>query len=371
MVATKLRPALRGLCVLLTLSPAFSPVRAVVLPEERADAMFHYYDGGGIKITGPAVLVRKGVGDNTSISALHYTDAISGASIDVVTTASPYKEKRNELGMGVDYLHRNSLMQLSYTTSDEPDYTADTINLNVAHELFNGQSTLSMGYSRGRDMVGRADTDFEADINRHQYRLGWSQIFSKSLVVNVDYESIAEDGFLNNPYRSARILGASIPERYPGARTSNAVAVRAMKGLSVADKLQASLRLDYRYFWDTWDVRAHTLLAAYQRYLSTRWLAEARYRFYVQDRASFYRDNFVAEQNYMARDKELSSFRSHSLGATATYRLARHPTIVDKATVNLAYDFIQFDYDDFTDVRSGAPYSFNAHVIQIYFSAWY
>lgn len=356
-----------AVCALLGTSIA----QAAVLPEDRADALYHMYDGGGVKITGPALLLRKGIGNNTSVSASYYVDSISGASIDVVTTASPYKEKRTEYGVGVDYLHRNTTMQLSYTTSEERDYLADTVNLGVAQELYGGQSTLSLGYSRGRDVVGRADTDFEADLNRHQYRLGWSQIMSKSLVLSLDYESIAESGFLNNPYRAARILGASVPERYPGARTSNAVALRAIKGFAAGDKLESSLRLDYRYFWDTWDVRAHTISAAFQSYLNTHWLAEVHYRFYAQDRASFYSDNFTVEFNYMARDKELSTFTSHTVGAKATYRLSSDPLATNKSTLNVAYDLIKFNYDDFTDVRTGNLYGFTAHVLQLYVSLRY
>ena len=33
---------------------------ALVLPEDRADAMYHAYDGGGVTVDGPSILVRKG-----------------------------------------------------------------------------------------------------------------------------------------------------------------------------------------------------------------------------------------------------------------------------------------------------------------------
>ena len=38
--------------------------RAGVLPEERADALYHYYNGGGVEVDGPSVLVRKNIGKN-------------------------------------------------------------------------------------------------------------------------------------------------------------------------------------------------------------------------------------------------------------------------------------------------------------------
>jgi hypothetical protein len=75
---------------------------------------------------------------------------------------------------------------------------------------------------------------------------------------------------------------------------------------------------------------------------------------------------------YMARDKELSTFHSHSLGFKLGWTLFdRKRWIFDKATLNGSYDYIMFDYSDFSDVRTGSAYSFNANVIQLFISTWY
>ncbi|MDJ0806416.1 MAG: hypothetical protein QNJ78_06230, partial [Gammaproteobacteria bacterium] len=70
------------------------PAGSAVLPEDRADLMYHVYDGGGVEVTGPSILVRKSVGESVSISGNYYVDSISSASIDVITSASPYQEER-------------------------------------------------------------------------------------------------------------------------------------------------------------------------------------------------------------------------------------------------------------------------------------
>src|SRR4030066_427688 len=111
---------------------------AAVLPEDRADTLYHYYDGGGVTVRGPALLVRKSVADTVSLSGRYYVDTISSASIDVVTTASPYKDKREEFGAGIDYLHGNSLLGIALSSSKENDYQADSFGLNVSHDLAGG-----------------------------------------------------------------------------------------------------------------------------------------------------------------------------------------------------------------------------------------
>jgi hypothetical protein len=84
----------RGIVVTtLALLAGVGTVQAGVLPEDRADVLYHLYDGGGVEIDGPSVLVRKQVGKSTSLVANYYVDMISSASIDVITTASPYTEE--------------------------------------------------------------------------------------------------------------------------------------------------------------------------------------------------------------------------------------------------------------------------------------
>ena len=77
-----------------------SMLQGAVLPEDRADLLFHSYDGGGVSISGPSMLVRKSFASNFSASANYYVDKVSSASIDVVTTASPYTEERTQYSVG-------------------------------------------------------------------------------------------------------------------------------------------------------------------------------------------------------------------------------------------------------------------------------
>lgn len=341
---------------------------SAVLPEERVDTMYHYYDGGGVRVTGPALLVRKNLADKVSVSGSYYADTVSSASIDVVTTASPYKENRTEYGAGIDYLYNDSLMDLSLTKSTESDYIADTLSMNYSQDVFGGMTTFSMGYSRGKDTVRENNNPLFSDYaNRYQYRLGVSQILTKTLRVNLDYEAITNEGYLNNPYRTARLFGAGVPEHYPRVRDSQAMVLRTIMYVQP----RSSVRLEYHHFWDTWDITADTVEAAYSTYLGTPWLVELRYRNYTQNHASFYSDNFTQLQNFMARDKVLSTFTSHAFGGTVTYTFQNHPSFVNRSTFNVAYDHLLFEYSDFTDVRTHTPYSFNANVVQFYLSMWY
>ena len=73
----------------------------------------------------------------------------------------------------------------------------------------------------------------------------------------------------------------------------------------------------------------------------------------------------------MARDKELSTFQSHSAGLKASYDLGGKGLGFSRSSVTIAYDFLHFTYDDFSDVRTGRPYAFNANVLQVFVSGWF
>ena len=367
----------RVIAVAVLLLPVGQPGDAAILPEDRADVMYHNYDGGGLTVNGPAVLVRKGFADTVSLSATYYVDDISSATIDVEVQASPYTELRNEYGVGIDYLYEDTLLTGTYTRSVEKDYEADTYGFSVAQEMFGGMTTVSMGYARGYDDVFRAkDPTFAESIDRDTYSLGVSQILTKDFLLNAAYEFISDEGFLNSPYRGVRIgtdprTPVNHPEVYPETRRSHAFSVSGVHYL----RYGASVKAGYRYFQDTWDINANDVSFGYSQYLmSKRVIVDGRLRYYTQTGASFYSDLFATPQRYMARDKELSTFSSYSAGANVSYVfLDRELGFLDKGMVGLSLEYLYFDYEDFLDIRKAdpKPYSFGALVAEAYFSLWY
>ncbi len=366
---------------------------AGVLPEDRADALYHYYDGGGVKIDGPSILVRKSIKDTVSVYGNYYVDSISSASIDVVTTgASPYEEVRNEYSVGMDFLNEDTIMSLSFSNSSENDYEAQSINIGVAQEVFGGMTTVTMSYGRGSDEVfrngpdGQPDGVFSDEVDRRNYRLGISQVVTRNMLLGIYYEAIVDEGFLNNPYRQVRYVDpnsasgyAFESEVYPRTRASNAIAFRSRYHLPY----RAAVYGGYRFFTDTWGIDAHNFDLGYTHPIKNAWILDLSYRFYTQTSADFFNDLFPYQsaQNFLARDKELSTFNSHTLRLSVSYDLIVDGwKFLDKATINVSYDRIFFDYKDFRDLRSSDGsgvagnepfYNFSADVLQMYFSIWF
>ena len=339
--------------------------RALDLPADNAEAMFHSYTGGGVTANGPALLVRKSIADRVSLSGSYYVDAVSNASIDVVTTASPYKERRNEYSLGADYVYRDSQITFGLNRSKEPDYTANRYSLDISQETFGGMTSVSLGFTRGSDEVGKHDSPEFADHATHwQYRVGVTQILTPRWIASANFEAISDDGFLGSPYRIARVFGAAVPERNPRTRSSRAMNFRVNGDLGSHD----AVHLQYRYFWDNWAIKAHTLELGYSRYFGDQWLADATLRYYRQGKALFYSDNAQSETTYVSRNRQLSTFNDIGVGAKLAYTLRKVPGRYE-VKLNGSYEYVRYKYSDFTDIRNGNLYGNNASVLQLYVSA--
>lgn len=370
--------------LLIILSLYLVDIAAAVLPEDRADALFHSYDGGGVEITGPSVLVRKSFSDSVSGSLHHYVDNVSSASIDVVTTASPYSESRTENSIALDYLHNKTLMSMGMTKSVEPDFDASTISINFSQDMFGDLTTVNMGFAMGDNIVGRnGDSSFDEQATTRNYRLSVSQVISKNLIMAVAFETISDEGFLNNPYRSVRYLDPTTPQQYsfqaevyPRTRSSNALSLRARYFL----ERRAAIFASYRIYGDSWGISANTLELGYTLPLRSNWILESRIRYYDQSGADFYSDLFPFQdaQNFLARDKELSSFSDLTLGVGVSYEFDNRTwSTFKRGSLSFYYDYILFDYEDFRDLTQPGSvgneplYSFNAGIIRAFASLWF
>ena len=371
---------------------------AAVLPEDRADILYHSYDGGGMTIDGPSILVRKSLGNRVSVWGNYYEDMISSASVDVVTQGSPYEEERTETSVGADFLNNKTLFSLSFTESSENDYDAETVGFAVSQDFFGDLTTISMNYSKGEDEIRvnqREDgnivgADFRGNAEHQRYGLSWTQILTKNMIVSLTGETVVDEGFLNNPYRSVRHYGNSTEtfittkfEQYPTTRSSDAFALRGMYYLPY----RAALKLEYRTFSDSWGITADHYQFKYV-HPWRKWTFELKYRAYEQTKADFYSDIFTFEQsenqNFLASDKELDALNSVTLGIGVSYQFKlKQLSWFEKSSVNLYWDNIAFDYENYRDKSQATTfggtfdegeepiYSFDANVIRLFLSFWY
>ena len=91
-------------------------------------------------------------------------------------------------------------------------------------------------------------------------------------------------------------------------------------------------------------------------------------RSYTQGKALFYNDNAEVVSQFNSRNRQLSTFRTLGLAAKLSYTLPGWRPGWDTKLTG-ALERKQFRFSDFTDLRTGAPYAYNANVVQVYVSS--
>src|SRR5690606_36772608 len=163
---------------------------------------------------------------------------------------------------------------------------------------FGDLTTVILGYSQGRDEIGDSiDPAFSDEIERRRYGVGLTQVVTRNAMVSLNFETVTEQGYLQNPYRSLRYRTISdtwtlAPEMFPRTRTSNAGSARLKHSLP----WRAAAEAHDRFYGDTWGLRAHTACLEYTHPLSDgRWTLSGSYRYYRQNSADFFSDLFPYE----------------------------------------------------------------------------
>jgi len=394
------RPGSCGWCTRATVALCLAAVPAVagVLPEDRVDVLYHRYQGGGITVQGPSILVQKRITDHLAVNANYYQDYISSASIDVLLSASPYKEKRTQKSVGAEYLHGKTTYSAGFINSVEPDYKANTSYYSVSQDMFGDLTTVTLSYSRGWDQIYRDikvngviinDPTFHQRADHRVYGLSISQILTRNLIGTLNYQFSSDQGYLASPYREVRYIDPNNPagyslaqQVYPGTRTMDALSGSVKYYLPY----RAALTGKYRFFTDSWGIVAHTLQLDYLQPVRHHWTLDGNIRYYRQGAASFYSDLFpyANYSNYMARDRELAAFHSITLGFEASYAFSiPRATWIQKSTATLSFDRMMINYLDYRNalyskydpgaIKAGEEplYTLDASIYQAYVSLWF
>lgn len=327
-------------------------ILAIAAGSARADTGFSskiqvYTDSDHTTVVSPVIEAHADVTNDTSVNVGYLVDAVSSASVDLVSQASPrtMHDTRHEVSLGASHVFDLLTLAGGYSFSKENDYLSHTIGGSLTRELNDKNSTIALGYGISLNTVGRSgDDNFSRDMKQQHVSLTWTQLVNPKLVTQVTYELTYANGFQSSPYRFVPIradLNSAptywLPETDPDTRTRHAFVVGANRAIGEASSIQG----DYRFYIDDWGISAHTFGARYFLHLSKDLELRLRERFFVQSGASFYQKVYTQPMTYMAYDRELSALWSETFGAKLMY------AFTDRLSAELKLDVFYYYYEDF------------------------
>lgn len=316
-----------------------------------------YIDTNAVGVYTPALnasVVSPTAGWNVGGNFL--VDAVSAASPDIVASASPpFREYRYAGGLTGGYKPGLYGGQVSASTSTSPDYKSYTFGGRVTADLNEKLVTPSFGYTFSTDRIGRGPNNWQRDfnplkgvLNTHELEAGVTFVLSPTAVLLVGGTAAFERGDGSQPYRyvamfdpdlvapyvpkgliidvvNATRLPVKPLEQLPTERDRYAIGLRFNKRISTA-----TLRLEQRFYRDSWSMLASSTDGRYMMDLNRRLRVWPHLRIHAQTGTSFYRLAYsalvdpvggVIIPTYRTGDRELSPLVTTTLGGGVRYGL--------------------------------------------------
>lgn len=342
------------------------------LAQSQIDARLLFYkeSGGRTQVLNPFVNVHEDLGDAWgALDLLLGYDTISGASptggfpsVDVTTSASghthaagtiplsSYSDQRKSAGLAWGRKVGSQLPSIDVSYSKENDYTARSLGLSDAWTFAGGRGTLHGAVSFASDIVAPVTNRLELPKKEQGFALGWTWILDERDLLDVSASLMKLTGYLDDPYKIVPVGTpgnfVELPDHRPDSRQRRAVVGKFGHYFLWGGALKAS----YRYYWDDWSVKAHTLELVYDHRLFESWIVSPTVRLYTQTAAAFWGNTFAAPQEFMSADYRLAAFSSILGGLTVTH------TLSEGVDVNLGFTLqSQAGRDSITVAKPATP----------------
>ena len=376
----------RKLFIAIILLPFYSFLYGQILPKQELQVNFNgYFDSFDVNVIYPSISLTHNVSDNTSFTARYLVDMITAASIksnngksgkfieddivnniivlkkteaalqsvDAVTAASgkgngeedegiSFDDVRNEFNLGITHLLGKGVVSLNGIYSVERDYASGTIAGTYQHYFAKNDASFQLGIVKSWDQISPTNKNWTKNKNVITISTGFSQVISKSLIIQFLASYTKNSGLLADVYQQVTLQdNLKVDPIHPNLRIRKAAALKLKFRISLSSSLEAG----YRYYWDTWTINSNTVNITYMRYLSKKIILKLGLRNYSQSKAFFFKPFYTSSDKYRTVDIKLDS------GNSMEYQLG----FVFLKNEDLEYNFNLNIYTR----NSSTPYWFN------------
>ncbi len=339
------------------------------LPNEEIQVNLNgYFDNYEVKIIYPTISMTRNISSTTSINARYLIDIISAASmkshfdsvysfvnkkysqtkeygiVDAYTSATPKghrpndnslphgggdqtpDELRHEMGLGITQLIYGPIsISINGIYSSEHDYDSKTIAGNINIPVAGKNSIFGFGAVKSWDKNYPQTRLWTEKKDVLSLSGSFTQIFSTSLLGQVELFYSKANGFLSDPYQIIQVRNINLVDSlidyagyyepiYPSSRNRFAFGTRGIYQLLE----NGSLTLGYRYYSDDWGIKSQTASIQYQHLLFDDMIKLGfSWRYYTQTKADFFKQYFtkldIANGSYMAVDSKLNALYSNEI----------------------------------------------------------
>jgi hypothetical protein len=282
-----------------------------------------------IKVVAPSIYVLAPFAGSWSIESTLVQDSISGASPrwhTSISGASHMKDQRTAVDLKVTRYFERGSIGLRGSHSNENDYRSNSMAIEGRFSSPDNNTTWVGGVGVSRDTINPVN---ELVIGEKKsvtdVMLGVTQVWSKNDLIQANLSYVMGCGYFSDPYKLA--------DERPRSRDQTIALLRWNHFVESGHPLVANttVRSSYRYYSDTFGVRAHTATVEWVKPINDRFSITPSARYYTQRAAKFYFDPVydpvigepfpVGDPKFYSADPRLSTYGAITLGAKLEWRI--------------------------------------------------
>jgi Protein of unknown function (DUF3570) len=289
-----------------------------------------------VRVHAPSIAVVAPIAGDWSVEGTLTADDVSGATPryhTAISGASRMSDYRKAGDASVTRYFRRGTVTAGAAYSTEHDYVSRALSLNGTVSSEDNNTTWAFGLAGSRDRIDPVNRIVENERRRTVGVLaGVTRVLTPTDIAQLTLTRTNGSGYYSDPYK--------LFDNRPRSRRQNTVLLRWNHYL---DGTGGTSRLSYRYYGDSWDIRAHALGAEYVQPIGERWTVVPELRLYSQRAAAFYYDpvydgvlgepappGFAAPggaARFASPDQRLAAFGAVTVGLKVARRIGRLWTV--------------------------------------------
>lgn len=283
-----------------------------------------------IRVHAPSVAIMAPVAGEWSIAASVTMDDVSGASPryhTAVSGASRMDDLRKAGDVTVTRYLPHGTVSVGAAFSTEHDYRSRALSLQTTIDSDDKNTTWALGLGGSDDDINPVNLIVTNESRQTVSVLaGVTRVFTPVDIGQLTYTHSSGHGYYSDPYK--------LVDNRPRDRNQDTLLMQWNHRFVDAD---ATGRFSYRYYRDSYGIRAHTLSAEWVQSLADGWTVTPSLRLYSQRAADFYFDP-VYDVNlgapfppgyvfggpaYTSADQRLSAFGAATAGIKIAKQLGK------------------------------------------------
>lgn len=287
-----------------------------------------------IRVKSPALDLLLPVAGEWSLRAGYVADTISGASPrfhTAVSGASRFEEKRRAADVAVTRYFPRSSLTVAAGRSSESDYVSEFASVRGTLSSEDNNTTWTFGAGVANDRIDPVNDAVDGERKHtNDFMAGVAQVMTPRDIVQAVLSYARGRGYFSMPYKYV--------DSRPREHDQHSLLLRWNHRLHARE---ATSRSSYRYFSDTYGIRAHTLQQEFAHELAGGWTLTPSVRLHTQSAADFYFDpvydpmfgppfppGFDFEQKRdLTADQRLSAFGAVTLGLKVEKQVGKDSSV--------------------------------------------